>query len=222
MGRHVAERRKRPVRYKLTATAAIVFISSAVAAVIPAPAGSVEQPLAADLPLSPVVAPSDASIAFERPSVTTQPAPSVAPTAPVASPDNRMSLSGFIARYEGTYQVLPGYSTAECMAVFSHYNYKVVGGDPYNAPGAQDVWLSNTWTAYDRIPADQPSQRGDVVLWSGSFGAYQGGGYGHVAIVLEDHGSTMLTLSQNPTPVVQLELSKSGVLGYLRPKSLKL
>lgn len=219
MGRHVAQRSKRPVRSLLIATAAIVFILSAVAAAIPAPSGSPEQPVAADLPLSPVVAPSDASIAFERPSVTTQPAPVV----PVVPDDNGlMSLTEFRAKYEGTYQILPGYSTAECMAVFSHYNFQVVGGSGYNAPGAQDVWLSNTWTVYDRIAADQPAQVGDVALWSGSYGAYRGGGYGHVALVLEDRGSSLLTLSQNPTPISQQDLSKYGVLGYLRPHNLKL
>ncbi|WP_157693477.1 CHAP domain-containing protein [Pseudarthrobacter equi] len=141
--------------------------------------------------------------------------------APIPVDDGRMSLAQFIAKYEHTYQVLPGYSTAECMALFSHYNYQLVHGDAYSAPGAQDVWLSNTWSAYDRIDASQPARRGDVVLWSGSFGAYQGGGYGHVGIVLEDHGGTLLALSQNPTPIVRLELSKYGVLGYLRPHNLK-
>jgi hypothetical protein len=211
VGRHVAHRKKVPVRNILIASVAVALIFGVAATAFPAVSAPVEQPLAAENQLVPVVAPDGVSIAFERPSVST-----------VAAPvDERMSLSEFIAMYEGTYQVLPGYSTAECMALFSHYNYQLVHGDAYSAPGAQDVWLSNTWSAYDRIDASQPAQRGDVVLWSGSFGAYQGGGYGHVGIVLEDHGGTLLTLSQNPTPIVQLELSKSGVLGYLRPKNLK-
>jgi hypothetical protein len=159
----------------------------------------------------PITAPASAVLTFERPRVATTPAP---------PRFTGMGLADFISRYTGRAVILPGYTTAECVAVFSHYNAEAVLGDAYSAPGAQDLWLTNTWTAYDRVPATEPAKRGDVVVWSGSFGAYLGGGYGHVAIVLSDNGATLTTLSQNPNPTGVLELSKYGVLGYLRPHHL--
>lgn len=159
-----------------------------------------------------VIAAPPAHLAFERPAVTTEAAP------PPPPPFAGMGLTDFQARYEGHYTVLPGYSTAECMAIFSHYNAEAVLGDTYSAPGAEDLW--HAWNAYDQVPATEPARAGDVAVWSGSFGAYLGGGFGHVAIVLADGAGTITTLSQNPNPTAVLELSKSGLLGYLRPHRL--
>lgn len=164
-----------------------------------------------------ITAPAGAVLTFPRPQVTTIPAP---PPPPAPPPFPGIGLTDFMAAYAGKFVILPGYTTAECVAIFSHYNYEAVLGDGYSAPGAQDLWLHNTWTAYDRIPADHTAQRGDVAIWSGTAGAYLGGGAGHVAIVLADHGSTISTFSQNPNPAEVLELSKFGVLGYLRPHHL--
>jgi cell wall-associated NlpC family hydrolase len=131
-----------------------------------------------------------------------------------------MSFTAFLAAFEGTRTVLPGYSTAECVAIFQRYNALVVRGDGYGAVGAQNLWTDNSWTAYSRVPATEPAQRGDVVIWSGSSGAYLGGGYGHVAIVVTDNGPTLAAFGQNPNPATILTLSKSGVLGYLRPHAI--
>jgi hypothetical protein len=153
------------------------------------------------------------ALAYDRVQVTTTPAPP--PPAPFAG----MGFTDFQDRYLGKYTILPGYSRAECVAIFRHFNTFATHGDPYSAPGAQDLWNIN-WTRYDRIPPGEPARAGDAAIWSGSFGDYRGGGWGHVAIVLADHGDTLTAISQNPNPAAVMTLTKPGLLGYLRPHQL--
>ena len=64
------------------------------------------------------------------------------------------------------------------------------------------------------------AQPGDIACW----GAALGGGYGHVAIVVEDRGSSVYCLSQSGTThraAYYATFSKSGLQGYLRPKGGK-
>lgn len=206
MGKHAAPRPRTPWP---ALGAALVLIMSTGAA--PPREASTPPAAAAPAAAAQTIQAQDAALAYPRVTVTTAPAP-----AKFAG----LGLGSFQATYEGLRIILPGYSTAECMAVFSHYNYEAVHGDSYNAPGAQDLWLTNDWTRYDRIPADAPARAGDVAVWAGSFGAYRGGGYGHVAIVLTDQGDTITALSQNPNPTAVMALSKSGLFGYLRPHEL--
>lgn len=202
MGRHAAQRKRRPrILASLILAAALVPATGTGAAPDPARTDPVAQ--------ARITAP-DATLTFERPQVTTVAGP---------PPFRGMSLAAFLATYEGTSTVLPGYSTAECMAVFSAYHYSAVLGRPYSSPGAKDLW-PQAWDEYDKIPATEPARRGDVVTWAGDHGAYLGGGNGHVAIVIADHGNSLAAFGQNPNPATTLELSKSGVLGYLRPKHL--
>lgn len=208
MGRHVAPRT--PRRWKPPVIIALVLITAAVPTLITGTGTAAVEAPPVIRAAPDVTAPADHPTDFPREPVTLTTAP----------PHPGMGLTEFLAIYEGTRTVLPGYSTAECMAIFSHYNYTAVLGDSYSAPGAQDLWLSNSWTAYDRIPAAQPAQPGDVVIWSGHFGAYQGGGYGHVAIVVKDLGADLAAFGQNPNAATTLTLSKHGVLGYLRPRHL--
>ncbi|MGJ3191229.1 CHAP domain-containing protein [Paenarthrobacter sp. FR1] len=151
----------------------------------------------------PTITASLVVLAFDRPKVTK----TASPPAPAAHPG--MSLSMFLAKYEGTCTILPGYTTAECMAIFSSYHYDAVLGRPYSSPGAKDLWPQE-WAGYEKIPASQPAQPGDVVTWSGRYGSYQGGGYGHVAIFIRDNGNdTLNAFGQNPNAATALTLSKS-------------
>lgn len=206
MGKHSLPRRRLPWRLGVAALA-LAFLA-AMTPVSPVPATAPEA--GAHTPARPgLTVPADAP----APDFTRTPVPPVLqlPSAPVITP-----LVSFLGTWSGRSPILPGYSSAQCVAIFSLYHYDVVGGAPYSVQGAQDLWAL-PWHEYARVPATDPALPGDIVIWSGSHGAYQGGGYGHVAIVVADHGPTLAAFGQNPNPAAILELSKSGVLGYLRP-----
>lgn len=203
MGKHAAPR-TRPAG-RITAAALTLALTAMLAPASPVPVTGPEAGAALPAASVPVTAPADVQGPdFTR---TAVPAPTPRPVPP---------LELFLAQWEGLSPILPGYTTAQCVAIFSHYHYDVIGGGSYSVIGAKDLW-DRTWTEYAKIPASEPAQPGDVVIWAGDHGAYQGGGYGHVAIVVADHGQTLAAFGQNPNPATTLELSKAGVRGYLRP-----
>lgn len=209
MGKHAAPRKRSP--WPAMAAALVLVMSTGAAPPQEAhtpPAAAQEAPAQAE-----AIQAAPVALAYERPAVATLPAPPPPPRF------TGMGLTRFQAAYEGRRVILPGYSTAECMAVFSGFHYGAVRGRPYSSPGAKDLW-PQAWAEYAKIPASEPARPGDVAVWSGSFGAYQGNGWGHVAITLADRGGTITALSQNPNPTAVMELSKSGLLGYLRPLQL--
>lgn len=106
---------------------------------------------------------------------------------------------------------------AQCVDVAVAFNLEVVGGPSISGNGNQ--WYANGAAsgAYTQISKGSTPQKGDIACWGG----YYGGGYGHVAIVLEDRGGSMLVFSQNPGPARSQVLSKSGLQGFLRPKKVK-
>lgn len=132
-----------------------------------------------------------------------------------------MSTQQFINTYNNQYVLW-----RECVALFFQYNKDVVSGEAYGAPGAYNLWTTTggqayIWDTYDRIPNTQHMVYGDVVIWSGSHGAYPNGGWGHVAIYVSDNGNgTGKFFTQNPNPAQVLSLSYNGIVGYLRPKKM--
>lgn len=72
----------------------------------------------------------------------------------------------------------------------------------------------------DAIPLSSKPRYGDIVSWSGSYGACMGQGYGHIAIYISgDPGSgTIKVLTQNPGQARIDNLPVAGVMGWMRPK----
>lgn len=65
------------------------------------------------------------------------------------------------------------------------------------------------------------AQPGDIACWGPPYGKIGGRYYGHVAIVLEDRGSTLYTITQSGTrqkAAYYSSFNKVGLQGYLRPK----
>lgn len=94
-------------------------------------------------------------------------------------------------------------------------HYAVSMGGPSIKGQARDWW--NTGRAsgfFTAVATDSAGRKGDVACWKTS----AGGGRGHVAVVLQDQGSTLRVLTQNPGPPAVVSLSKNGLQGYLRPK----
>lgn len=106
---------------------------------------------------------------------------------------------------------------AQCVDVAVAFNLQVVGGPSIRGNGNQ--WYANGGRsgAYTQLGKGSKPQKGDIACWGG----FYGGIYGHVAIVLEDRGGSMLVFSQNPGPARPMVLSKNGLQGFLRPKKVK-
>jgi hypothetical protein len=135
----------------------------------------------------------------------------------------------YLASVDGVPIDVDGNWGAQCWDLWSHYAMNVFGasmwatstnaGGTYHHPGyACEIW-HNFWTGplgtwFTPVSADQPAQRGDVVLWEWGTAV---GPNSHVALVVEDRGGSLLCMTQNPGASHYDTLSKAGVLGYLRP-----
>ena len=115
----------------------------------------------------------------------------------------------------------------QCWDLWSHYAMNLFGatmyasstnsGGVYHRPGYTcEIWhnvgrspIQNWFTPHNGTP-----QRGDVALWEWGSAV---GPQSHVAIVVEDRGSSIYCMTQNPGASHYANLSKSGILGYLRP-----
>lgn len=116
------------------------------------------------------------------------------------------SVSGRVMDYDGAYG-------GQCVDLTSFYNRDVVGGATIFGNGNQWFLSPANVGAYQRISPNSVPQKGDIACWN----AFYGGGYGHVAIVLENRGGSLWCLSQNPGPARGMLLSKQGLQGFLRP-----
>lgn len=134
-----------------------------------------------------------------------------------------ISIQAFIEKNAGKSIVIPGYSTAECVAAFWLFNREVNKSETYSAYGAYNLWWQGgnpyIWDSYDRSAAPV---WGSWAIWSGHSGAYPNGGIGHVAQFLRDNGNgTGQFMSQNPGPYREQTLSMSGIVGYLVAKDVE-
>lgn len=109
---------------------------------------------------------------------------------------------------------------AQCVDLANHYHINVCGGGgQVFANGNQ--WFNNAPSSlYAKFPVGgangERAGKGDIACWN----AFYGGGYGHVAIVLEDLGGSLRVMTQNPGPANITTLSKQGLQGYLRPRKV--
>lgn len=129
-----------------------------------------------------------------------------------------LTISGFLRDFIGKAIYIPGYATAECVAVFWKFN-QLHKGETYSANGAFNLWEQNgkpyVWNTYARVTG--ALRYGDWTIWHGSYGAYMNGGYGHVAMYLEDAEPGFAWFaSQNPGPFQRVKLSLFGAVGQLR------
>lgn len=117
---------------------------------------------------------------------------------------------------------------AQCWDLWSHYAVNMIGATYWNTgtnagggcpqhPG----YTCGLWFGFDRsglgqwfTPHTGTPQRGDVAIWNWGSPA---GPNSHVAMVVEDRGGSILTMTQNPGAAHYGVLSKAGILGYLRP-----
>ena len=116
----------------------------------------------------------------------------------------------------------------QCWDLWSHYAVNLLGVTYWrtgtNAGGGcpdHPGYTCGLWKTFDRSGLNQwftphtgTPQRGDVAIWE--WGSPVGPN-SHVAIVVEDRGNNVYCMTQNPGNSHYANLSKAGILGYLRP-----
>lgn len=124
-------------------------------------------------------------------------------------------VDAFVKKYNGRYVDFDGWYGAQCHDLVQFYGRDVVKAKFMTTPytgGAKDVWRTYDTSRYTKVSAASTPRKGDVAIWG-----Y--GQYGHIAIVLGDAGKSVKVLTQNPGATKIANLSKSGLLGYIRPRS---
>lgn len=131
-----------------------------------------------------------------------------------------VGLSSIVDRYVhrvlGLAVDVDGKHGAQCVDLTQHYTTSLGGPSIYG--NGRDWWVAGRESGFfNAISTGSTAHKGDIACWSASMG----GGWGHVAIVLQDSGPTLRCLTQNPGPPSILNLTKNNVTGYLRPKTWK-
>lgn len=134
------------------------------------------------------------------------------------------AVNSFVANYQGHGVDTDNAFGNQCVDLFNLYNREVVGGAQIGTPvtgGARDLYEAFPASAaetYERIPAGQTAQPGDVAVW----GATASNQWGHVAMVVSAEPNGLKVFQQNgfnPGGAAYLDIhSYNGLLGYLRPK----
>lgn len=139
------------------------------------------------------------------------------------------AFSDYLASVDGQFIDVDGNYGAQCWDLWTHYSVNLIGVDPWwrcstsvgggcaDHPGYTcGIWygfnnsgLNQWYTSHTGSPI-----RGDVAIWE--FGSAPAP-LSHVAVVIEDRGDSVLCMTQNPGGCHYGQISKSGILGYLRP-----
>lgn len=145
----------------------------------------------------------------------------------------------------GRYIDVDNWAGNQCWDLSQHWltycNGGVLWTQPSNFPGlAAGSWEVATGNTYNTtnllahvsvVPANAKGQTGDIPIW-----AYGSPDYpiSHTAVLVEDWGGVLYCISQNSTPArpdlpgyspdssgpsVYQELSRAGLLGFLRPRA---
>ncbi|MHA7306447.1 CHAP domain-containing protein [Arthrobacter sp. TMN-49] len=166
-------------------------------------------------------------------------------TAKIVRPLAAASLStvdAFVAKWTNMYVDADGYYGAQCWDLWEQYCRSVIGcsgistqhsPNPGYACGLWDGYATNgAATFFTKIAAATAPKKGDVAIWK--YGQYPNYPYSHAAIVVGDAGNYVKVLSQNSSPalpnnpfpgmstgpsIIQ-NLTKTGLAGYFRPRSL--
>lgn len=133
-----------------------------------------------------------------------------------------MTLGQFVTKYLGKQVEYHSYSSGaenQCVDLVNQYIFEVLGLTPIIGTHAKDFPKKYNSAEFEYIkntPEFIP-ERGDIVVWNGR----AGGGYGHIAIILEANISTFNSLDQNWSKKERVTIEShnyTNVSGFLRPK----
>jgi len=119
----------------------------------------------------------------------------------------------------------------QCWDLWTHYSVNLIGVDPWwrcstsvgGGCSAHPGYTCGIWYGFDNSGLNQwftaygpgiAAQPGDVAIWDYGYPATP---YSHVAVVVEDRGGSLYTMTQNPGACHYGQITKQGLLGYLRP-----
>ncbi|POH58254.1 CHAP domain-containing protein [Arthrobacter glacialis] len=152
------------------------------------------------------------------------------------------TVDAFITQWNNKYIDVDGSYGAQCWDLWEKYCRSVIGcsgistqfsPNPGYASALWDGYARNGASSYfTQVSASSTPVKGDVAIWK--YGQHPYYPYSHVAIVIGDAGGNVNVLSQNSSPSVagnpypgmstgpsiKQNLTKAGLAGYLRPKSL--
>jgi surface antigen len=128
------------------------------------------------------------------------------------------SVDVWVQNVNGRAIDIDGAYGAQCVDLANHFHLYCVGA------GTRVMGNGNQWfdaapaNLYNKLGPSATAAKGDIACWNGYYGVIDGVSYGHVAIVLDDLGSSLKVMTQNPGGAHVDTLSKQGIQGYLRPK----
>lgn len=134
----------------------------------------------------------------------------------------------YLASVDGVGIDVDGQYGNQCWDLWAHYAVNLIGSSYRNTTtqagggcAAHPGYTCGLWYGFDRsglgqwfTPHTGTPQRGDVAIWDYGYAATP---YSHVAIVVEDRGGSILCMTQNPGASHYGQITKAGILGYLRP-----
>lgn len=126
------------------------------------------------------------------------------------------TVNGKIIDMDGAYG-------GQCWDLWSSYARNVYG-IPAADTNTVDGYAASVYTTrYDRSQALQNAftrEAGNYTPVYGDVAFWNGNSMNHVAIVVRDNGNgTLNTMSQNPNKAGYVTLSKTGIIGYLHPRT---
>lgn len=129
-------------------------------------------------------------------------------------------IETFLAKYDGKTVDYDGAWGAQCADLAMHYCTDLFGMPMIIGNGQDYYRLPQLMPHFAPIGPNDKGRKGDIVSWTGRSKAItNGGGYGHVAILISDDGDRgLLCLSQNPGASQKVRFSREGLLGFMRPK----
>lgn len=148
---------------------------------------------------------------------------SAAPAEAITASTLVTRVNAFVTHHPAGSQVGSG----QCVALIHTYDSEVLGWSESGTPGdggAHEWWdmyssKAGLSTHYMKVSAGSTARKGDLAVYSTAVG----GGYGHIAIVLADNGSSLKVIQQNWTRSLHVSIdssmTKSHLLGYLRPRT---
>lgn len=120
----------------------------------------------------------------------------------------------------GSYDFDGGYG-AQCVDLAKKYNAEVIRGAPFRGHGKDNARNAVRAGSYTWVGPGSAGRVGDIVSWAGSYGSgIWGRGYGHVAVVLQDKGSSLYVVEQTYGRTRIATVTKRGLVGYARPRRL--
>lgn len=154
-----------------------------------------------------------------------------------------LSFDRWCELVDGKYVDIDGQYGGQCWDGFADVCISVFGIQPINTWGGNwSGWAYAIWDQYhvngaanyfDRIPASEPARAADIAIWTDKYWYYPAS---HIAPVIADAGPDVLCMSQNSSaarpwqqgyspdatgPNVRQYLTKQGLAGYLRRKSIQ-